>query len=96
MGLLDREALLRGEGLLIPSLAPSIHTFGMRFAIDLIFFDRALKVVAMRQHVAPGRLLLPVWNACGVLEVAAGIIQEAALQVGDRLELLPAASLDTV
>jgi hypothetical protein len=43
-------------GLLIPRCR-SIHTFGMRFRLDLIFLDEAGRVVGMRRAVPPGRLV---------------------------------------
>lgn len=45
-----------GAGLLIPRCA-SVHTFGMRFALDLLFLDAEGNVVAVRRAVPPARLL---------------------------------------
>jgi uncharacterized membrane protein (UPF0127 family) len=61
----DREAA--GLGLLIPRCA-SVHTFGMRFCLDLYFLDREGRVLAVRRRVPPRRL---VWQrgACAVLEI---------------------------
>jgi uncharacterized membrane protein (UPF0127 family) len=49
---LDRERA--GAGLLIPRCA-SVHTFGMRFALDLYFLDRDGAVLEVRRAVPPGR-----------------------------------------
>jgi hypothetical protein len=53
-------ALLRvgraGEGLLIPRCR-SVHTFGMRFPIHVVFVDARLIPVAMRGSVPPNRVL---------------------------------------
>jgi uncharacterized membrane protein (UPF0127 family) len=49
---LDRAAA--GPGLLIPRCS-SVHTFGMRFDLDLLFLDRDGVVVAERRGVPPGR-----------------------------------------
>ena len=56
-----------GVGLLIPRCA-SVHTFGMRFRLDLYFLDREGTVLAVRRRVPPRRL---VWcrGADAVLEV---------------------------
>lgn len=42
-------------GLLIPRCA-SVHTFGMRFALDLVFLDREGRVLGFRRRVRPRRL----------------------------------------
>ena len=54
LALLDRERA--GEGLLIPRCR-SVHTFGMRFALDLIFLDARGTVVEIRRQVPPRRLV---------------------------------------
>ena len=65
-GLTRAEA---GNGLLIPRCA-SVHTFGMRFALDLIFLDREGRELAVRRGVPPRRL---AWHrgAAAVVEVPA-------------------------
>ena len=50
---LDRERA--GRGLLIPRCS-SVHTFGMRFDLDLLFLDRDGRVVELRRSVPPRRL----------------------------------------
>jgi uncharacterized membrane protein (UPF0127 family) len=62
---LDRERA--GAGLLIPRCA-SVHTFGMRFALDLYFLDREGATLAIRREVPPRRL---AWcrGADSVLEI---------------------------
>jgi len=84
-GLLGRASLADGEGLwIVPCEA--VHTFCMRFAIDLIYLDRHHKVLKTRSHVHPWRL-----SAClrdhSVLEVAAGVVGKTGTQPGDRLSL---------
>jgi uncharacterized protein len=56
-----------GAGLLIPRCS-SVHTFGMRFALDLAFLDRDGNLLAVRRVVPPRRL---VWQrgAAAVLEI---------------------------
>lgn len=64
---LDREEV--GPGLLIPRCS-SVHTFGMRFALDLYFLGGAGEVVALRLSVPPRRLAF-CRRARAVLEVPA-------------------------
>jgi uncharacterized protein len=68
LALLDRERA--GPGLLIPRCR-SVHTFGMRFALDLAFLDRTGAVISRRAAVAPGRVVAHR-RAAAVLELPAG------------------------
>jgi uncharacterized protein len=65
LALLDRERA--GEGLLIPRCR-SVHTFGMRFPLDLIFLDARGTVVEIRRQV-PSRRLVRCPRAESVLEL---------------------------
>jgi uncharacterized membrane protein (UPF0127 family) len=86
-GLLGRRALPAREGMLIRRES-SVHTFFMRFAIDVVFLDADERVLRIDPDVGPWRL-----KACrgarSVLELAAG--ESAGLSVGDRIELRDAA-----
>ena len=54
LALLGRERA--GPGLLIPR-CPSVHTFGMRFPLDLLFLDEQYRVIELRRSVQPCRLI---------------------------------------
>jgi uncharacterized protein len=54
LSLLPRENA--GEGLLIPRCR-SVHTFGMRFALDLVFLEERGRVVELRRSVRPGHIV---------------------------------------
>ncbi|HYQ77998.1 MAG TPA: DUF192 domain-containing protein [Solirubrobacterales bacterium] len=66
-GLSWRDRADAGPGLLIPRCA-SVHTFGMRFALDVYFLDRDGRVLHVRRRVPPRRVL---WHrgARKVLEI---------------------------
>lgn len=84
-GLLGREGLGPGEGLwIVPCEA--IHTFWMRFPIDLIYLDRRQRVVKTRSNVPPWRLSACL-RAHSVLELPAGTLRETHTACGDRLAL---------
>jgi uncharacterized protein len=85
-GLLGRDTLAPGEGLLIRP-ASSIHTFFMRFAIDGVFVDRAGTVVKVVSGLRPWRCAA-ARRAAAVLELAAGEAAARGVQVGDRLVVL--------
>ncbi len=68
-------------GLLIPRCR-SVHTFGMRFAIDLVFLDRRGATLLTVPGVRPGRVV-SCPGAAGVLELPAagnGMIRVVANQ----------------
>ncbi len=54
-GLLGRSSLDEDEGLLIVP-CPSIHMFGMRFSLDIVFLSRENIVVDWVENIAPGKL----------------------------------------
>lgn len=86
-GLMGRQTLSPGDGLvLIP--CSSIHTGLMRFAIDIVMIDREARVVDVRPHVRPWRILFGNPGTYAVLELAAG--EAEGIQEGDRLQIQPA------
>lgn len=81
-GLLDRQSIAPGEGLLIPK-CNSIHTVGMHFPIDVVYLDGCGKVVLRSRNAQPGGLGGKVEGALSVLELPSGMAQST--QVGDQL-----------
>jgi uncharacterized membrane protein (UPF0127 family) len=85
VGLLKRESLQEGEGLWIfPTQA--IHTFGMRFSIDVVFMDSLLFVKRIYRALPPWRLTTFVWGAQSVLELTSGSLASTGTMVGDQLQ----------
>src|SRR3954454_11734667 len=82
-GLLGRDGI---EGALLLRPARSVHTVGMRFAIDVAFCDKAMRVVAVRT-LRPYRMTAPRWKAACVVEASAGAFERWGLRVGDELEV---------
>ena len=85
-GLLKHDKLNDGAGLwIIPCEA--VHTFFMKFAIDLIYLDRNRRVRGIVSGLRPWRfsMCLP---AHSVLELPSGTIDRTNTQRGDELELL--------
>ncbi len=85
-GLLGRKSLAPGEGLWIVP-CESVHTFGMQFAIDLIYLDRNLRIKKVRSNVVPWRISLCL-SAHSILELPPGTIGRTESHVGDTVELL--------
>jgi uncharacterized membrane protein (UPF0127 family) len=67
-----------GPGLLIPSCS-SVHTFGMRFELDILFLDAEGNVIEERRRVPPRRVVF-CRGACGVLEIPSG---QGGGEIGD-------------
>lgn len=89
IGLLGHERLAEGEGLILPNCR-SVHTWFMRFPIDLVFVDARWRVVALGRRMGPWRLSAWVWRAWAVVELAAGTIDRVRLEAGDQLAAEPA------
>lgn len=83
-GLLGRDHLSAEEGLwILPCEA--VHTFGMRFPIDLVYLDRNNRV--RKTCSAVGRFRVSAClSAHSVLELAPGTIARTQTRPGDRLE----------
>ncbi|MDT0452444.1 DUF192 domain-containing protein [Streptomyces hesseae] len=84
-GLLGRDTF---EGALLLTPATSVHTWHMRFPIDVAYLDHHLTVLTVRT-MRPGRLGLPRIRARHVLESAAGAMAEWGVAPGARVEILP-------
>jgi uncharacterized membrane protein (UPF0127 family) len=86
-GLLGRAGLDKGEALLIRP-ASSIHTFFMRFPIDVVFVDRSLRIVGVSPNLPPWRVAARR-RAHAVLELAAGECETRGIEPGTTLTLVP-------
>jgi uncharacterized membrane protein (UPF0127 family) len=84
-GLLGRRGLQQGEGLLLQP-AGSIHTFFMRFPIDVVFLDGDRRVMRVVPDVQPWRTAA-VRKARFVLELAAGEAARVGMTPGSVLQL---------
>ena len=82
-GLLGRDGLPEGHAVVI---APcnAVHTFGMRFPIDILFVARDGRVVKVRRAV-PRRRLAAAWGAFAVVELAAGGLEASGTTAGDSV-----------
>jgi uncharacterized membrane protein (UPF0127 family) len=85
VGLLNRRALTQGEGLLLDRCY-GIHTFGMRFPIDVLFLDKELRVIRAVPALPPFRTCV-VKHAIYVLELPVGSIQLSQTTTGDQIQM---------
>ncbi|MGH9557647.1 MAG: DUF192 domain-containing protein [Bryobacteraceae bacterium] len=83
-GLLKHTKLDPGDGLWI---APSegVHTFGMKFPIDVLFLNRYKKVLKVRANMGRRRIALSI-RAHSVLELPTGTIEATGTEAGDQLD----------
>lgn len=86
VGLLARSGLAPGEALwIVPSRG--VHTWGMRFAIDIVALDEGGVVVDRVTSLKPWRIRLPRRGTAGVLELRAGALEATGTRMGHRIEL---------
>jgi uncharacterized membrane protein (UPF0127 family) len=88
VGLLGRRSLAEDEGLLLTPCT-SIHTFFMRFPIDVLYLDREHVVLKAVRALRPFRFSACLRGCHSVLELPAGAIETSGTRVGDRLALAP-------
>lgn len=73
-----------GEPLLIER-SPSIHMFFMRYAIDVVFVDRAQRVTKLVSNLRPWRVVWWARSARDCIELPAGTLTGTDTRVGDQL-----------
>ncbi len=86
-GLLGRSEFNVGEGIWLRP-CNSIHTFFMRFPIDVVLLDRKNQVIALKRGLSPYRLTPIYLQAASVLELPEGVIYATSTRVGDEIEFL--------
>jgi uncharacterized membrane protein (UPF0127 family) len=86
-GLLRHESLPAGHAMLI---APTnaVHTFFMRFAIDIVFVTREGRVLKTCAAVRPWRIAAAL-GGYAVIELPAGALATSDTEVGDMLVIVP-------
>ena len=86
-GLLKHDSLEEGSALIIAPTS-AIHTFWMRFAIDVAFVSKEGRVVKVRPAVMPWRMAA-AWGAYAVVEMAAGGFDRSETRAGDLIQVTP-------
>ncbi len=83
-GLLKHQQLLPGEGLWIVP-CEGVHTFRMKFDIDVVYLNKAKKVLKIRARMPRSRISFCL-RAHSVLELPSGMTESTATEAGDQLE----------
>ena len=84
-GLLKHTGLADGEGLWIVP-CEGVHSFFMKFAIDVVFLNKKRQVTKVRPNMVKSRIALSL-RAHSTLELPVGMIQKSQTAVGDQMEL---------
>jgi uncharacterized membrane protein (UPF0127 family) len=84
-GLLKHAGLAEGEGLWIVP-CEGVHSFFMKFAIDVVFINKKRVVTKVRPNMVKSRLALSI-SAHSTIELPVGMIEKSRTAVGDQLEL---------
>ena len=84
-GLLKHDRLEPGQGLWIVP-CESVHTFFMKFPIDLVYLDRKHKVRKVRHRMAPWRMSVCL-SAHSILELPCGMLEVSGTRPGDQLQI---------
>jgi uncharacterized protein len=86
VGLLGRTSLGRDRAMYL-SPCNSIHTFFMKFDLDLVFLSKSLRVVRVAQRVRPNRMAWGGRGSWSVVEMESGWFDLGALHTGDEIEI---------
>lgn len=86
VGLLNRNSLEQGEALMLKP-CNSIHTFFMRFPIDVAFIDSKGRIIKTICGMRPFRISAIYLNAVFCIELPAGTLKKTSTQPGDYLSL---------
>jgi uncharacterized protein len=79
-----------GQGLwIVPSRG--VHTFAMRFPIDVVYLDSDAVVVHLERNLQPWRVAPLRMGAASVLELPSNTLQTTLTAVGDKIEIVLAA-----
>lgn len=83
-GLIGKASLQPDEGLILTPCS-SIHSFFMRFKLDVLFLDRTQRVVSLIKGMPPNRIGPVIKNSKWVAELPEGTIASSGTKVGDEI-----------
>ena len=86
-GLVFSAQLKENEGLLIDNCS-SIHTFWMRYPIDILFLDSDNRVIRFFEDLKPFRVTPFIRGAVKTVELKSGTVKACLINIGDCLKLV--------
>jgi uncharacterized membrane protein (UPF0127 family) len=84
IGWIGRKEIAPQEGLWLP-FCSGVHTFFLRFPVDVIFLDSNYRVIGLVENLKPWRSTRFFWNARYALELPSGTISTSQTHLGDQL-----------
>jgi protein-S-isoprenylcysteine O-methyltransferase Ste14/uncharacterized membrane protein (UPF0127 family) len=66
-----------------------IHTFGMKYPIDVLFLSKEGRVIRVEHRLESGKIVKPVLPVKSVLELPAGAVREFDIRLNDCLQVVP-------
>src|SRR5690348_13314659 len=82
----DSASFVKGCGVwLVPSRG--VHSFAMRFPIDVLYLSHEQTVIHLEQNLKPWRVAPVRMNAASVLELPANTLNETQTSIGDQIEI---------
>lgn len=84
-GLLSFKELKQNEVMVIRKCS-SIHTFFMKFTIDVIFTDKKGSILKLKKELTPWRICYGPLTAREVYEAKTGFINKTGLKIGDNIK----------
>jgi uncharacterized membrane protein (UPF0127 family) len=82
----DAARFRRGQGLWIVP-CHGVHTFAMRFPIDVLYLDQEKIVIHIEDSLKPWRMAAIRARAASVLELPSGMVEETQTAVGDQVDI---------
>jgi uncharacterized membrane protein (UPF0127 family) len=90
----DASRFRPGQGLWITP-CHGVHTFAMRFPIDVLYLDHERIVIHLEESLKPWRMAAIRVLATSVLELPTGTIRNSGTVLGDQVDILMERPLDT-
>jgi uncharacterized protein len=87
IGLTGRSKMIDGNGLYFPSCR-SIHSFFMKFSIDVLFLDKEMHITKIVSCLKPNRLAFSPLQTRHTLELSCGALEKLQIKVGDAIKLI--------
>jgi hypothetical protein len=87
IGVIGWKDFDNNNGLLLTD-TNSIHTFFVRFSLDLVFLDENMVIIKLTKDLKPFRISQIVWRAKHVLEMPTGSIEKYELAEKDKVVLI--------
>jgi uncharacterized protein len=84
-GLMFTNRLARGTGLHLQP-CQSVHTFFMKYSIDVVHLDNALRIVGLEPSLKPGRIGSSYPGTASVVELPEGTIEQTCTTVGQTVQ----------